>query len=233
MRRVSEAVVYRCRRYREARSRLELAKRGFGVVVVDKAGASGHDPRFHKRHCRFNLLTLRRSWPRHGKRNTTGNTWPDHVGDADESGLASFQRTGMVVLDTPIAPLDQVAALLAKVGVPFEEWDAPKLRERISGIDTGAYWPPKRIDDESFFQDATSDLRAIYMPDAGFVDDPQLAAHNLITAAQRLGVTVIFNRAVSQIIERTGHVMGVQLFRWRDNRCADCHQRVGTMVRAN
>jgi glycine/D-amino acid oxidase-like deaminating enzyme len=210
MRRVSEAVVIGAGVIGGAIA-FELAKRGFGVVVVDKAGAPGHGSTSSSSAIvRFNYSTfdgVATSW----EAKHYWEHWPDHVGDADESGLASFQRTGMVVLDTPIAPLDQVAALLAKVGVPFEEWDAPKLRERISGIDTGAYWPPKRIDDESFFQDATSDLRAIYMPDAGFVDDPQLAAHNLITAAQRLGVTVIFNRAVSQIIERTGHVMGVQL----------------------
>jgi sarcosine oxidase, subunit beta len=189
----------------------EMAKRGFSVVVVDKAGAPGHGSTSSSSAIvRFNYSTfdgVATSW----EAKHYWERWPDHVGTADESGLASFHRTGMVVLDTPVAPLDHVAALLARVGVPFEEWDAPTLRARVPGIDTGAYWPPKPIDDVAFFEDATTDLGALYMPDAGFVNDPQLAAHNLIAAAKALGVTVILNRAVTRIHERNGRVVGVHL----------------------
>lgn len=188
----------------------ELAKRGLGVVVVDKAGAPGHGSTSSSSAIvRFNYSTfdgVATSW----ESKHYWERWPHHVGSGDESGLAAFHRTGMVVLDTPVAPLGRVAALLAQAGVPFEEWDATRLRDRVPGIDTGAYWPPKRIDDDAFFQEATRDLGAIFMPDAGYVDDPQLAAHNLIAAAQALGVTVVFNRAVTQIIQRTGRVAGVQ-----------------------
>ncbi|MGP8010586.1 MAG: NAD(P)/FAD-dependent oxidoreductase, partial [Acidimicrobiales bacterium] len=189
---------------------LELAKSGFEVVVVDKAGAPGHGSTSSSSAIiRFNYSTfdgVATSW----EAKHYWERWPDHVGDTDQSGLASFRQTGMVVLDTPVAPLERVSALLAQVGVPFETWDASTLRSRVPGIDTGAYWPPKRIDHDDFYKEASKDLGAIFMPDAGFVDDPQLAAHNLIAAAQQLGATVVFNRVITKIIERAGRVGGVQ-----------------------
>jgi sarcosine oxidase, subunit beta len=210
MRRASDAVVIGAGIIGGAIA-FELAKRGLRVVVVDKTGAPGHgSTSASSAIVRFNYSTfdgVAASW----EAKHYWERWPVHVGDDDESGLASFHRTGMVVLDTPIAPLGRVAALLSQVRVPFEEWDAPMLRARILGIDTGSYWPPKRIDDDAFFQEAARELGAIFMPDAGFVDDPQLAAHNLITAAQKFDVTVLLNRAVTRITERDGRVAGVQL----------------------
>jgi glycine/D-amino acid oxidase-like deaminating enzyme len=95
--------------------------------------------------------------------------------------------------------------------VPYEEWDAATLRRRVPVINTGRYWPPKRIDDQAFFDDATEELGALFMPDAGFIDDPQLAAHNLIFAAQRLGATTLFNAAVTSVIRENDRVAGVRL----------------------
>ena len=188
----------------------ELAKRGMAVVVVDKAGAPGHGSTSSSSAIvRFNYSTfdgVATSW----EAKHYWERWPDHVGRSDESGLASFHRTGMVVLDTPIAPLGHVAQLLREASVSFEEWDTAELRGRVPGIDTGAYWPPKRIEDDAFFDAATRGLDALYMPDAGFVDDPQLATHNLIVAAQAHGASVVLNRTITGIVEEAGRVAGVQ-----------------------
>jgi glycine/D-amino acid oxidase-like deaminating enzyme len=188
----------------------ELAKRGMEVVVVDKAGAPGHGSTSSSSAIvRFNYSTfdgVATSW----EAMHYWERWPDHVGRSDESGLATFHRTGMVVLDTPIAPLGHVAKLLGEAGVPFEEWDSAALRSHVPGIDTGAYWPPKRIEDDAFFDVATRELDALYMPDAGFVDDPQLAAHNLIAAAKAHGATVVLNRTITGVMEEAGRVAGVQ-----------------------
>ncbi len=189
----------------------ELAKLGLSVVVVDKAGAAGHgSTSASSAIIRFNYSTFEgvaTSWEakHHWER------WSDLIGHEDEYGMASFQQTGMAVLDAPIAPRRRIAALLSLAGVPYEEWDASTLRNRVPGIDTGSYWPPKRIDDEAFFNDASNDIGALFMPDAGFVDDPQLAAHNFIASAQALGATVAFNRTVTRIIQRAGRVAGAEL----------------------
>jgi sarcosine oxidase, subunit beta len=187
----------------------ELAKSGFDVVVVDKAGAPGHGSTSSSSAIvRFNYSTfdgVALSW----EAKHYWERWSEHVGHADESGLASFHRTGMVVLDTPVAPLNRVVALLTQVGVPFEEWDALALRSHVTGIDSGAYWPPKSLDDDAFYDEATRSLGAIFMPDAGFVNDPQLAAHNLMAAAQRRGVAFASNRTIDRINVREGRVIGV------------------------
>jgi glycine/D-amino acid oxidase-like deaminating enzyme len=189
----------------------ELAKLGLSVLIVDKAGAAGHgSTSASSAIVRFNYSTfdgVATSWEakHHWER------WSDVIGHQDEYGMASFQRTGMIVLDAPISPRQRIAALLKSAGVPYEEWDASTLRERVPGIDAGAYWPPKRLDDDAFFDDATKDIDALFMPDAGFVDDPQLAAHNLVAGAQAMGATVAFNRTVMRIIKRTDRVAGIEL----------------------
>jgi sarcosine oxidase subunit beta len=190
---------------------LELAKRARCVVVVDKLGAPGHgSTSASSAIVRFNYSTfdgVATSW----ESKQCWAEWPSHVGVIDDAGMARFQQTGMVVLDTPIAPREKMTPLLFAAGVPYEEWDAATLRERVLGIDTGQYWPPKRIDEAAFFEDATKQLGALFMPDAGFIDDPQLAAHNLISAAKSLGTTTMFNSLVTGVINENNHVAGVRL----------------------
>jgi len=189
----------------------ELAKLGLRVAMVDKEGAPGHgSTSASSAIIRFNYSTfdgVATSW----EAKHYWESWSDHLGRMDGHELASFQRTGMVVLDTPIAPRERVMALFKKVGVAYEEWDAASLRTRVAGIDTGAYWPPKSIDDDEFFREATEELGGLFMPDAGFINDPQLAAHNLTTAAQNRGATLMVNHTVTEVIRRSDRVAGVGL----------------------
>jgi len=86
-----------------------------------------------------------------------------------------------------------------------------ELGRRVPGIDTGAYWPPKRVDDERFWEPAAAQLGAFFTPDAGYVDDPQLATINLAAAAERAGVRHAFRRRVVEVLQRDGRVRGVRL----------------------
>jgi sarcosine oxidase subunit beta len=190
---------------------LELAKQSRHVVVVDKAGGPGHgSTSASSAIVRFNYSTwdgVATAW----ESKHCWEHWSDHLGYRDEAGMAVMRRTGMAMLDVPIAPRAKVTTLLDQVGVPYEEWDASTLRARIPGIDAGRYWPPKALDDEAFFDGPDGELGALYMPDAGFIDDPQLAAHNLVAAAQSWGATCIFNRAVVELIRSDGRAAGVRL----------------------
>ena len=189
----------------------ELAKLGLDVVVVEKAGAPGHgSTSASSAIIRFNYSTrdgVATSW----EAKHCWEAWSDHLDCKDGYGLATFQQTGMIVLDTPVTPRERVIALFEQVGVTYEEWDAASLRARIPGIDAGAYWPPKRINDDAFFRGADHEIGGLFMPDAGFVNDPQLAAQNLITAAQGLGATLLLNRTVTEILQRNGRVAGLRL----------------------
>src|SRR5262249_13173251 len=65
---------------------------------------------------------------------------------------------------------------------------------------------------------------AFFTPDAGFVDDPQLAALNLADAARRNGATFLFHHEIIGIVSANGRVTGLDL--------AD-GQRVGTSAVIN
>ncbi len=190
----------------------ELAKAGRRVLVVDKLAGPGHgSTSASSAIVRFNYSTrdgvaaaweARQHWAR----------WAEHLGGPPAGDpLARLRRTGLIMLDVPTAPRDRVLAMYDEVGVPYESWDAAELAARVPGIDTGRYWPPKRLDDEAFWAEPEGQLGAFFNPDAGFIDDPQLAALNLADAARRLGVSFAFRRAVTGIRQAGGRVTGLEL----------------------
>jgi sarcosine oxidase subunit beta len=190
---------------------LEVARGGRTVVVVDKAGGVGHGSTSASSGVvRFNFSTwagVATSW----EAKFGWETWRDHLGGDDPAGMARYVRSGLALLDVDIAPRAAYLPLFDRVGVPYEEWDSAMLAERLPGIDTGRYWPPKRITDEAFWQDADGKLGAVYTPDAGHVTDPQLAAQNLATAARRHGAEFLLRRAVTGIDRAADRVGAVRL----------------------
>jgi glycine/D-amino acid oxidase-like deaminating enzyme len=189
----------------------ELVKLGLDVVVVDKAAGAGYgSTSASSAIVRFNYSTwdgVATAW----ESQHCWAGWAEHLQHRDERGLAAFRRTGMVMLDVAVAPRDRVTPYFDRAGIPYEQWDAETLRARVPGIDAGRYWPPKPVDDERFFADAASELGGLYTPDAGYVDDPQLAAHNLAAAAQQRGAQFVFNRSVTEVRQDAGRVSGISL----------------------
>ncbi|MFB7615882.1 NAD(P)/FAD-dependent oxidoreductase [Kitasatospora sp. NPDC056181] len=190
---------------------LELARTGRGVLVVDKAGAVGHgSTSASSAIIRFNYSTfdgVATAWEaRH-----LWTSWPDHLRLTGRRPLAAFHRAGAVLLDSPDTAPAAVTALFDRVGVPYERWDAAELRRRLPGIDAGRYWPPKPVDDDAFFAGPTGELGALFTPDAGFVDDPQLAAQNLADAAGELGTRFLFHATVAAVERTTDQVTGIRL----------------------
>jgi len=124
--------------------------------------------------------------------------------------MARFHRVGKVFLDVDIAPMDRVLVMFERAGIPYELWDADELARRVPGLDPGRFWPPKRIEDPAFWEDTDRRLGALWTPDAGFVDDPGLAAVNLATSAKRRGAEFLFGRSVTAVLGE-GAVSGVVL----------------------
>lgn len=185
-----------------ASTALELARRGLRVVVIDKAAGPGFgSTSASSAVVRFNYSTwegVAASW----ESKFRWEAWARHLGFEDPNGLARFHRRGMVFLDVPVAPQERVMRLFEDAGIPFERWDAAQLRQRVPGIDPGAYYPPKGVDSDAFFEEATTELGAIFTPDAGYVDDPRLAAANLASAAAHHGADFHFRKQVSGIRRR-------------------------------
>jgi sarcosine oxidase subunit beta len=195
-----------------ASTALELAKTGRRVLAVDKlAGPGLGSTSASSAIVRFNYSTVdgvATAWE--SKHHWV--YWADHLGEAaGHEPLACFRRTGMVMLDAPVAPKKRVLSLFDDVGVPYEDWDADTLAARVPGLDPGRYWPPKRLDDEAFWADPDGRLGAFFTPDAGFIDDPQLAAVNLAGAAQRRGVAFLFRGQVVAVRQADGRVCGLDL----------------------
>ena len=106
----------------------------------------------------------------------------------------------MVFLDVDIAPLTRVLPWFDQARIPYEHWDTDELRRRVPGLDLGGFWPPRPLSDPEFWADATATLGALWTPDAGFVDDPTLAAVNVAHSAQRLGTRFVFGRSVVEVL---------------------------------
>lgn len=190
---------------------LQLARHGRRVVAVDGAGGAGFgSTSASSAIIRFNYSTLDSvitAW----ESAACWGAWADYLGLPDDEPLARFHRNGMVFLDADAAPRARMTTLFDRVGVPYEEWDADLLAERLPGIDTGRYFPPRPVHSEAFFAPAPARLGAVYTPDAGFVDDPRLAAANLARAAELAGAAFRFGARVVGVEQRADDVWRLAL----------------------
>jgi len=188
----------------------ELAKTGLRVVSIDRLGgvASGSTSssssivRFH--YSTFEGVAA--SW----EAKFGWESWAEYLDSRPEESLARFIKSGCLILDGS-TERERVLPLFDRVGVPYECWDAATIQQRVPGMDPGRYAPPKPVTDAAFWDDADGELGAYYTPDGGFIDDPQLAARNLMAAAQRKGTEVRLREQVVEILQRTGRVQGVRL----------------------
>jgi sarcosine oxidase subunit beta len=189
----------------------QLAKRGHRVEVVDKGPAAGAGSTSSSSAIvRFSYSTwdgVVTSWESmfHWK------DWAGHLGVTDPAGMARFIRCGKLVLDSPEVRREQILALWDRAGIPYETWDAATIRDGVPGLDPARYYPPRMPNDESFWSDPSGELSGFFCPDAGFVDDPMLAAHNLMVAAQAEGADFGFGRRVTAVCRDGGRVTGVEL----------------------
>lgn len=195
----------------------ELARRGLRTIDVDRHGQAGAGSTSSSSAVvRFSYGTadaVRMAW----EGGQYWHHWQDHVGTHDELGLAPFRGCGQLVfLSDDSAFGDDVGRLWREVGIPHQHWDSAELQRRLPFLDQGLYGPPSRPDRDDFWRDAHGSFRgALFAPDAGYVSDPQLAAHNLQRAAEAHGAAFHFHAEVTSIDTVDGAVRGVTL---RDGR---------------
>ncbi len=190
---------------------LELARGGRSVVVVDKGPAAGAGSTSSSSAIvRFSYSTVDSvltAW----EAAAMWRDWEQHLGAIDPDGLARFVRTGMLIFHTPGDNTARIERVWNDVGIAYELLDATELHHRFPGLDIGAYFPPKRIDDPAFMDDAATEMTAIFEPLSGFVDDPMLAARNAAFAARRHGAEFRFHEEVVGFELAGGRVSGVRL----------------------
>ena len=189
---------------------LELARAGYRVTVVDSAsapgmgstGASSAIVRYHYRHRDEAVVAWEsgRRWME----------WSTYLGADDPTGMARFIKTGLLILPGEILDVAEALTHLQELGVEFETLDAQQVAAKFAGIDAAGFGPPTLPSQPEFWADGHTPGDAYWIPQSGYVNDPQLAAHNLFHAAAAIGVAFRFNTAVTGVL-RDGRVTGLEL----------------------
>ncbi|MFZ9627902.1 MAG: NAD(P)/FAD-dependent oxidoreductase [Ilumatobacteraceae bacterium] len=190
---------------------LELARSGRSVTVVDKGPAAGAGSTSSSASLiRFSYSTrdaVLTAWEAAAR----WSDWAGHLGGTDPDGMARFVQTGMLMFRTPGDSVSRSCELWDEIGIAYDVLDTEGIARLLPGVDLGAYYPPKRIDDPAFVDDATGELTAVIERTSGFIDDPMLAARNLAHAAQQHGARFRFHTEVVGIERQGDRVAGVTL----------------------
>ncbi len=188
----------------------EMAAKGYDVIAVDKAQGPGQgSTSASSAVVRFNYSTfdaVALAWESfHCWKN-----WPEHL-DKKQERYSKMIDVGVVMLDAPVISGEKTSQLFDAVGIPYEVWNSTDLSKNVTGIDAGKYWPPKKLDDDEFWEDAKEPLGAIFTPNGGYIDDPLLATENLAQAALSAGVKFRFKSKVTAILKEGNKVTGVEV----------------------
>jgi sarcosine oxidase subunit beta len=198
---------------------LELARRGYRTVNVDKLPAAGYGPTSNS--CAI-VRAHYSSWDGVAMAHecfSYWQDWDDYIGVEDESGMAQYVRCGVVLLKTQTKHHERALKHYDALGIDYEHWDADTLEERYPIFDASEFWPPRRPDDPDFRATPSARLEgAVFTPDAGYVVDPLLATRNLQVAAEAAGGRFELGQEVVAIRRRGNRVEGVTL---RDGRKLD------------
>jgi sarcosine oxidase subunit beta len=202
----------------------ELARRGLRTVTLDALPAAGYgSTSYSSAIVRFSYSTVSgvsmaweglHYWRDWGAYLADGNGAMSAAG-SDERGLAHLVTCGMVLVDDGGGWVQRVRGHYDTLGIPHEYWDADELARRVPLLDPRRLGPPVPVDSDEFWVDPPDDAPpvagALWTPDAGYVEDPQLASHNLQRAAEARGATFRFRTRVVGVMRDGDRVTGVRL----------------------
>ncbi len=134
----------------------------------------------------------------------------DHV--EDEKGYAKYMNTGSILIKSQGHDWRKVKKNYDEVGVEYEEWDNEKIKKEVPPIDLHEFWPVRRPEDPEFYTEPVKEVEgALFCAEGGYVNDPALAAHNIMRAAEAKGSKFLFNAEVVDIRSEKGKVKGITL----------------------
>ena len=138
--------------------------------------------------------------------------WSQYLNSEDEAGHAGFVQCGTLTMK--IAQNDGLKSAMrmaTELNLPFEELDNDALSQRLPNANLRVFYPAKRPEDEGFGKSDNSDIQgAVFWPHSGYINDPQLATHNLQRAAESHGASFRFSTSVAEILQKDGRVTGVK-----------------------
>jgi glycine/D-amino acid oxidase-like deaminating enzyme len=190
----------------------ELANKGYRTLNIDKLPASGYGPT-------GNSCAIVRA--HYSSRDGVAmayegffywRDWENYLGVTDDAGTARYMNSGTILLKSATGHHQKVLQHYRELGVEYDEWDNAELVRRMPIYDPHAFWPPRRPSDPHFWDQSETELDgAIFTPGSGYVNDPQLATHNLQRAAEAHGGEFLFKAEVAEIRRDRNRVRGVTL----------------------
>jgi sarcosine oxidase subunit beta len=195
-----------------AATAFELAKRGYKTLNVDKLPSAGYGPTSNSCAIVRAHYSSREGVAMAYEGFSYWQDWERYLGVVDDMGTSKYMQCGTVLLKSATGHHEKVLAHYRDLGVEYEEWDNATLKEKIPFYTTDAFWPPKRPDDPHFWDEPQAELDgAVFTPGSGYVNDPQLATHNLQRAAEAKGGEFLYRVQVGEIRRANGRVAGVTL----------------------
>jgi sarcosine oxidase subunit beta len=139
--------------------------------------------------------------------------WKKYIGVPDPNGMALYVNTGcLVTKNEKNHYLKNVMSSLEALNVAYEELTPDQVKKFLPFVDIRQYGPPVVADDPRFGQPTGDAIGgAIYVPESGLCNDPQLACHNQQIAAEAAGGEFLFNAEVMDILKKDGRAAGVKL----------------------
>jgi len=191
----------------------ELNKKGYTTLSIDKNGDSGAGSTAGS--CaivRAHYSTLEGvafAWEGFD----IWQNWEQYCEGEDPWGMAKYNKCGSVMLKSRDRDWKKIVAHWDTVGVPYEDWDAETLTQRIPIMSNKEFWPQTRPEEDDGFFDEQAKLiqGALFCPEAGYMSDPKLSTHNVQVAAEAKGARFLFNAEVVQILRKNNRVTGVKL----------------------
>ncbi|MEP3049206.1 MAG: FAD-dependent oxidoreductase [Roseibium sp.] len=190
-----------------------LAKRGYRTLNIDALPAAGYGSTSSSAAViRTYYSTLDGSAMAYEGYHEWKN-WTDYLGCGDGEELAKFVETGTLVMKTlGNGYLEKVLRSANQLGIPYENWTAEKILTEMPGYNLECYAPAKQMDNDDFGLPNGGQINSgVFFPGGGYVDDPQLSARNLKTAAEHHGGAFLFKTKVVRILSNEDRVTGIEL----------------------
>ncbi len=191
----------------------ELAKRGYRTLNLDKLHGAGYGStasscaivRFHYS-TPDGVAMARESY-------FYWLDWAKYLGVVDEIGMARYVNTGCLVFKTEKNHyLRKVMKSLDELRVAYQELEPAAVEDFLPLLDTRQFGPPVAHDHPRFgHPTGDSIMGALYLPESGFINDPQLSCHNVQRACEARGGEFRFNAEVVEILEHAGRTAGLRL----------------------
>jgi len=196
-----------------AATAFELAKAGWKTLSLDRNGQIGHGSTSGS--CaiiRMHYSTLEGTafaWEGYHY----WRDWAEYLDLPSGAELARFREVGCLVMKTEAnGHLEKHMRFSAELNCSFEEWSPERIVERLPFYAMDSFAPARRMDDPRFGEPNGGRIPgAVFWPNGGYVTDPALSAQNLAAAARRHGAGFLMGRNVTEILQRSGKVVGVRL----------------------